>query len=173
MCGQLWVYSKACWQQVSRQSGDSCDSALGGVDRDDFAVPKGLDIANGRLAKETAVLAAELADALVPNFVGRTGSVTSVHEHSLPCGLQPKLLLASQRAHRGQRAELMVKRRYSHPRNRREFFHVQRLRKGGPEPRNRSGGSVAQIARGRDGAEAVPLWSAEDSVDDFPLDQVA
>jgi hypothetical protein len=165
---------KPCCQQVRyRQSGDSCDSVLGGVDRYDFAVPKGLDIANGRLAKETAVLAAELADALVPNFVGRTGSIKPVHEHSLPCGLQTKLLLILERAHRSQRSELMVKRRHSHARNRRKLLHVQRFGKVGAEPRNRSCGSVAQIARGCDGAEAFSLWRAEDTVDNLPLDQVA
>src|ERR1700761_6126289 len=67
----------------------------------------------------------------------------------------------------------MMQRRHSHPRHGSELFHAQRLRKVGPEPRNRPCCSMAQIACGCDGAEAFSLWCAKDAVDDLPLYQVA
>jgi hypothetical protein len=140
---------------------------------DDFALSKDLDIANWRLAERTAVFATELADALVTYLVCRTRRVKPVHEHPLSCGLQSKLLLVLERAHCCQRAELMVKRRHSHPCNRRKFLHVQRLGKVGAEPRNRSCGSVAEIACRRYGAESFSLRRAEDTVDNLSLDQGA
>ena len=71
------------------------------------------------------------------------------------------------------RTELMVKRRYSHPRDRREFLHAQRLGIVGSEPGDRSRRPVTEVACRRDGAEALALRRSEDAVHDFALDQVA
>ena len=67
----------------------------------------------------------------------------------------------------------MVQRGYAHPRHGRQLFHVQRLCVVGPEPGDRSGRSVAQIACGGDGAKALALRRAQYAIDDFTLDQVA
>src|SRR5260370_27756573 len=68
---------------------------------------------------------------------------------------------------------LMVQRRHTHSRNCCEFLHVQRLGVIGPEPCDRSCGSVTEIACRGDGAEAFSLWGSEDAVDDLALDQMA
>ncbi len=52
----------------------------------------------------------ELAYALVAYLVCRARSIHPVHKHALPRGLQPKLFLILQRAHRCQLVKLMVKR---------------------------------------------------------------
>jgi hypothetical protein len=66
----------------------------------------------------------------------------------------------------------MVKRRHSHPCHCREFLHVKWLGKVGAESRNRSCGSVAEIACRCYGAEPFALRRAEDTVDNLSLDQV-
>ena len=74
------------------------DSALSGSDRHDFAVSQGLDIANRGLAKESPVLAIELARAFVADVERRTCGIQFTREHALPRGMQAKLLLKLQRA---------------------------------------------------------------------------
>jgi hypothetical protein len=49
---------------------------------------------------------------------------------------------------------------------------MQRLSIIGPEPGDGSYRSVTDVPCGCDGAQAFPLWSAEDAVNDFPLYQV-
>jgi hypothetical protein len=149
------------------------DSAGGGSDRSDIAVSQGLNIANWWLAKETPVLAVELAYTLVTDFIRRARRINSIHEHALPCRLQPELLLILERAHCRQPTELMVQRRHSHSRNCCKFLHVQWLGVVGPEPGDGSCGSVTEIAGRGDGAEASSLWASEDAVNDFALDQMA
>ena len=61
----------------------------------------------------------------------------------------------------------------THARNICEFLHAQRLGVVCLEPGDCARGSVAEIARGCDGAEAFSLWSSENAVDNFALDQVA
>src|SRR5438445_1173481 len=82
---------------------------LSNIDLGDVALSQGLDVSNGRLAEESAVLAAELAHTLVADLVRSVCSIETVHQHSLACSLEPQLFLILQRAHCGKRAELMVK----------------------------------------------------------------
>jgi len=56
---------------------------LRSVDRDDFAVAHCLDVPHRRLAKETAVLAIELAHTLVSHFISRAGCVHTVLQQAL------------------------------------------------------------------------------------------
>ena len=151
----------------------SIDPALCSVDCGEPGVTQGFDIAHGWLAEEAAVLAVELADAFIANFVCSAGGVDPVHEHALACDLQTELLLILERAHGGQRPELVVEGGYAHARDLGEFFHAQGLGEVGAKPGDGACGSVTQIARGCDGAEAFALRSAEDPVEDLALDQVA
>lgn len=79
----------------------SSDPALCSVDCGEPGVSQGFDIAHGWLAEEAAVLAVELADAFIANFVRSAGGIDPVHEHALSGGLQPELLLILKRAHGG------------------------------------------------------------------------
>ena len=58
---------------------------LRSVDRDDSAVAHCLDVSDRRLAKETAVLAIELAHTLVSHFISHAGCVHTVLQHALSC----------------------------------------------------------------------------------------
>jgi len=58
------------------------DSASTGVDRHDFAVAEGFDIAHGRLAEEPAVLAVELACALVADLEGGACGIEPPRHHA-------------------------------------------------------------------------------------------
>src|ERR1700684_4145925 len=73
--------------------------ALSGSDRHDFAPLQGLDITNWGPAKESPVLAIELAGAFVTNLERRTCRIQFPREHALPRGMQAKLLLKLQRTH--------------------------------------------------------------------------
>jgi hypothetical protein len=84
---------------------------LSDLDFGDIAISQGLDIANGRLAEEATVLAAELAHTLVADLVRSACGIEAIHQHSLTRGLEPQLFLILQRAHCGKRAELMVQSR--------------------------------------------------------------
>ena len=75
------------------------NSALSGSDRHDFAVSQGLDIANWGLAKETPVLAIELARTFVANLERCTCRIQFTGEHPLPRGRQAKPLLKLKRSH--------------------------------------------------------------------------
>jgi hypothetical protein len=68
------------------------NSALSGSDRHDFAVSEGLDIANWGPAKESPVLAIELARAFVADLERCTCRIQFTREHALPRGMQAKLL---------------------------------------------------------------------------------
>jgi hypothetical protein len=89
-------------QAAPCQPSNSALSALSGSDRHDFAVSQGLDIANWGLAKESPVLAIELARALVADLERRTRRIQFTREHALPRGMQAKLLLKLQRTHRSR-----------------------------------------------------------------------
>src|SRR6266853_3399532 len=80
------------------------NSALSGSDRHDFAVSHGPDIANWGLAKESPVLAIELARAFVADLERRTCRIPITREHALPRSIEAKLLLELQRTHRGKGA---------------------------------------------------------------------
>ena len=72
-----------------------------GGDRHGFAVSQDLDIANWGLAKESPVLAIELARAFVADLERRTCRIQFTREHALPRGMQAKLL--SLDCHAGRR----------------------------------------------------------------------
>src|ERR1700747_729587 len=104
--------AKACL----RRSRTSCpwqpsNSALSGSDRHDFAVSQSLDIANWRPAKESPVLAIELARAFVADLERRTCRIQFTREYALPRGMQAKLLLKLQRTHRRKGAKMKGQRR--------------------------------------------------------------
>src|ERR1700748_278875 len=69
------------------------NSALSGSDRHNVAVSQGLDIANWGPAKESPVLAIELARAFVADLERRTCRIQFTSEHALPRGMQAKVLL--------------------------------------------------------------------------------
>ena len=58
---------------------------LRSVDRDVFAVAHCLDVSDRMLAKETAILAIELAHTLVSHFISGDGRVHTVLRHALSC----------------------------------------------------------------------------------------
>ena len=74
------------------------NSASSGSNRHDFAVSQGLDIANWGPAKESPVLAIELARAFVAELERCTCRIQFTREYALPRGMQAKLLLKLQRA---------------------------------------------------------------------------
>jgi hypothetical protein len=92
--------------------------ALSGSDRHDLAVSQGLDIANWGPAKESPVLAIELARAFVSDLERRTCRIQFTREHALPRGMQAKLLLKLQRTHRRKGAKMEMQRRSTHACNR-------------------------------------------------------
>src|SRR4029077_5959011 len=103
------------------------NSALIGSDRHDFAVSQGLDIANWGSAKESPVLAIELARAFVADLERRTRRIQFTREHAFPRGMQTKLLLKLQRTHRRKGAKMLVQRRSTHACNRCQVLYTQRL----------------------------------------------
>ena len=103
------------------------NSALSGSDRNDFAVSHGPDIANWGLAKESPVLAIELARAFVADLERRTCGIQFTRERALPRGMQAKLLLKLQRTHRRKGTKMEMQRRSTHACNRRQVLYTQRL----------------------------------------------
>jgi hypothetical protein len=111
---------------------------LSNTDLGDVALSQCLDISNGKLAEESAALTAELAHTLVADLVRSACSIKTVHQHSLARCLEPQLFLILQRAQCGEGAELMMEGGNAHPCGRCQVFHMQRLGKIGPQPRDRS-----------------------------------
>src|SRR5712671_3297806 len=68
------------------------NSALSGSDRHDFACLQGFDIAHWGLAKESSVLAIELARAFVADLERCACRIQFTSEHALPRGMQAKPL---------------------------------------------------------------------------------
>src|SRR5882757_4028248 len=112
---------------VPDRPGCAGNSALSGSDRHDFAVSQGVDIANWGPAKESPVLAIELARALVADLERRTCRVQLIREHALLRSMQAKLLLKLQRTHRRKSAKMVVQRRSTHACNRCQVLYTQRL----------------------------------------------
>src|SRR5260370_15389534 len=100
------------------------NSALSGSDRHDFTCLQSFDIAHWGLAKESPVLAIELARAFVADLERRTCRIQFTREHALPRGMQAKLLLKLQRTHRGKGAKMEVQRRSTHARNLRQLLYT-------------------------------------------------
>jgi len=103
------------------------NSAFSGSDRHDLAVSQGLDIANWGPAKESPVLAIELARAFVADLERCTCRIQFTSEYALPRGMQAKLLLKLQRTHRRKGAKMLVQRRSTHACNCRQVLYTQRL----------------------------------------------
>src|SRR5258706_13629424 len=94
----------------------------------DFALRRKLfAVGRGRGAEEPAVLAAELARALVAHAVAGGGGVERLAHEELARLVQPQLLLELQRAHRRDRAEVLVEGRRAHARLRRKLLDAKRL----------------------------------------------
>ena len=74
-------------------------------------LPHPPDVALRRRAKQAAVLAVELGDAFVADARCRAARVQRVVQHQLPRLLQAQLLLVLHRAHAGQAAKVLAKRR--------------------------------------------------------------
>src|SRR5216117_3498589 len=74
-----------------------------------------LDVAQGRLAEEPLVLPAEVRRIAVTHPVSGGRGVDIAGEKQPPGLLQPELLLKLQRAHRGDRLEVVVEARNAHP----------------------------------------------------------
>ena len=129
------------------------------------------DIPHRWLAEESAVLPIELACTFIADLEGGTRGIQTVIQHALSGDMQSKLLLILEWAHRGERAELMVQRRYAHPRHGREFLNAQRFGVVHPQPLDRLGRPVALLSQRGDCAEMLSLRTAKQSVDDFTLDQ--
>jgi hypothetical protein len=89
-------------------------SALSGSDRHSSAVSQCLDIAHWWLAKETPVLAIELARAFVADLERRTCRIQFTREHPLPCCMKAKPLLKLKRTHRGKGTKMVVQRGSAH-----------------------------------------------------------
>ena len=85
-------------------------SGLSGSNLHDFAVSQCLDIAYWWLAKETPVLAIELARAFVAYLERCTCRIQFTREHPLPRCMKAKPLLKLQRSHRGKGAKMVVQR---------------------------------------------------------------
>src|ERR1700735_935082 len=86
-----------------------------------------LDIANWGPAKESPVLAIELARAFVADLERRTCRIQVTRAHALPSGMQAKRLLKLQRTHRGKGAKMEVQRGSTHARNRCQVLYTQSL----------------------------------------------
>src|ERR1700729_2968498 len=107
--------------------GNLANSALSGSDRHDFAVSQGLDIANWGPAKESSVLAIELARAFVADLERCTCRIQLTCERAVPPGLQAKLLLKLQRTHRRKGSKMEVQLRSTHACNCCQVLYTQRL----------------------------------------------
>src|SRR5882757_5063660 len=121
------VLSPVCDSREQAAPWQPANSALSGSDRHDFASLQGFEIAHWWLAKESPVLAIELARAFVTDLEGRTRRIQFTREHALPRSMQAKLLLKLQRTHRGKGAKMEVQRRSTHACNRRQVLYTQRL----------------------------------------------
>ena len=90
----------------------------------DIGEPTRFDIPHRRLAEKPAVLPIELAGTFIADLESGTCGIQTFIQHSLSGYMQPKLFLVLKRAHRGQRSELMVQRRYANPRHGGEFLNA-------------------------------------------------
>jgi hypothetical protein len=118
-----------CSEQAENKPplGQPGNSTLGGSDCHNFAVSQGLDIANCGLAKETSVLAIELACAFIADLKRCTRRIQFIHKHVLSRRTQAKLLLKLKRTHRSKGTKMVMQRRSAHACDRCQLFHTQRL----------------------------------------------
>ena len=107
--------------------GQPSDSALSGSDRHHSAVSQRLDIAHRWLAKETPVLAIELARAFVADLERCACCIQFPRDHPLPRGMEAEALLKLKGTHRGKSAKMLVQHGSAHACNRCQLLHAQRL----------------------------------------------
>lgn len=131
------------------------------------------DIPHRRLAEKPAVFPIELARAFIAHLESRTRRIEAAIEHTLPGHVQPQLLLVLKGAHRRKRAELMVQRRYAHPRHLGEFLNAQRLGVIGSQPFHGLRCPMALLSECRNRAQILSLRATQQSINDLPLNQAA
>ena len=122
-----WALTPVCDSREQVAHSNPSNSASSGRDRNDFAVSQGLDIANWGLAKESPVLAIELARTFVADLERRSCRIQFTREHALPRGVEAKLLLKLEGTHRSKGAKMEVQRRSTHACNRCQVLYTQRL----------------------------------------------
>jgi len=113
------------------------------------AVPKLFHVAHWWLAKELFILAVEVRGIIIAYSVARACRIQALPEHQAAGFLQPQLLLELQRAHCGQRPEVMVEARNAHPELARDLLDPQLLVEVSPEPVEGRGDAVGAPAQGR------------------------
>src|SRR5580698_2246356 len=143
------------------------------VGREGTGEQAGFGVAHGRLAEEAAVLAIELAGAFVANFEGGACGVEAGVEHAFARDVETQLLLILQRAHGGERAELMMQRGDAHARDLSELFDAQWLGIVFAQPGYGFCGAVALFAQGGNGAQVFADGSTQQAIEDFALKQTA
>src|ERR1700761_4781958 len=124
MRSRSWTTSFAGWHYDSSLASSS--RSLHNSDRHDVAFSQGLHIPNWGPAKESPVLAIELARAFVADLECRTCRIEAIGEHALPRGMHAKLLLKLQRTHRSKGAKMEMQRRSTHACNRCQVLYAQR-----------------------------------------------
>jgi hypothetical protein len=85
--------------------------------------------------------------------------------------METKLLLVLERAHGGERTELMVQRGYGHARHGREFLNAERLGVIRSEPFDSFGGAMALLSQRGDSAQMLSLGTAKKAIDDFAVNE--
>jgi hypothetical protein len=121
--------------------------------------------------KEAFVLSIEVGSVLIPDAIGCTGRIQVFREHQTTGLLKSQPLLELQGAHRGDGLEVMVEARNAHPQLVREVLDVQWLVEVLAQSGNGSGDIGGVSPQDRQVAEAVPLLSYEETIDDFPRNQ--
>ena len=94
-------------------------------------------------------------------------------EHAFAGDVQAQMLLILQRAHRGERTELMMQGGYAHASHGGELLDAERFGVIQAEPFDGLRRAMALLPQGGDCAEMFSLRAAEQAIDDFALDQAA
>jgi hypothetical protein len=129
-------------------------------------------VAARRHAEHAPVLPAELRRAAVADRVPGSRDVTGIGQQPGPGLVQPDLLLELDGRQRGQRAEVKVKGRDAHRRERGQIRHPQRLVVMAADPADRPR-QLGQAAVGEtDLPQGIPLGAGEQPPQDLPLDAV-
>lgn len=124
-----------------------------------------------RRAEQAPILPVELRGAFVADTVAGGGGIEQVDEHQPARFLQTQRLLILQRAHRGQRLEVLVQRGLAHGHRGRQFVDGHRTLEVLVDPVNGAGDPMRLTALDRRVAQAAALVAAEQEIQDFLLDQ--
>src|SRR5919107_2571929 len=103
-----------------------------------------------RRAEESLVVAGEVRDVAVAYAVAGARGVEVLAEHEASGLLEAHPLLELQRAHRGDRLEVVVKARHAHPELPGDVFDPERPVEVFPKPLQGSSDAVAVAAEDRD-----------------------